>query len=149
MKKILFLVVVLLAGLGIGGGVAFTMVRVLGIGAPAKAAVETEKAEEAGKFMPTGKILAPLVFADGRLAGYAALEVQLQVDEAKADFVNQRMPLLLHAINMRTYRTPLAAGPDGMLPDLEAFRKVVESAAAEAFGQKIVRKVAVTAATPA
>jgi hypothetical protein len=77
------------------------------------------------------------------------MDVQLEVDEAKAEFVGQRMPLLLHAINMRTYRTPMAAGPDGMLPDLEGFRKLVDAASNEAFGPKIVRKIAVTGANPA
>ncbi|PVX30433.1 hypothetical protein [Sphingomonas pokkalii] len=150
MKKILFLLVVLAAGLGIGGGAAYAMVRMLGIGASAaQAEAEAEKKEEPARFVPTGRVLAPLVFADGRLAGYAAFEVQLEVDEAKADFVTARIPLLLHAINMRTYRTPLAAGPDGMLPNLDAFRKVVDTAATEAFGAHMIRKVAVTAATPA
>lgn len=150
MKKMLFLVVALLAGLAAGGGTAYAMVKMLGIGgAPAKEEAKAEEKEEPGKFVPTGKILVPLVFADGKLAGYASLDVQLEVEEAKADFVTQRMPLLLHAINMRTYRTPMAAGPDGMLPDLEGFRKLVDAAATEAFGAHIVRKVAVTGANPA
>lgn len=147
----LFLIVALIAGLAAGGGTAYAMVKMLGIGgngAPKQEAKKEEK-EEGGKFVPTGKVLVPLVFPDGRLAGYASMEVQLQVEEAKADFVSQRMPLLLHAINMRTYRTPMAAGPDGMLPDLEGFRKVVDAAATEAFGAKIVHKIAVTNANPA
>lgn len=147
MKKMLFLIVALLAGLAAGGGTAYAMVKMLGIGA-GKQEAKAEK-EEPAKFVPTGRILVPLVFADGRLAGYAAMEVQLQVDEAKADFVTQRMPLLLHAVNMRTYRTPMAAGPDGMLPDLEGFRKVIDASATEAFGPKMIRKIAVTEANPA
>nr|WP_315382962.1 hypothetical protein [uncultured Sphingomonas sp.] len=148
MKKLLFLIVALVAGLSAGGGTAYAMMKMLGIGAP-KQEAQAEEKEEAGKFVPTGKVLVPLVFADGHLAGYASMEVQLQVDEAKADFVTQRMPLLLHAINMRTYRTPMAAGPDGMLPDLEGFRKLVDASANEAFGPKVVRKIAVTNANPA
>jgi hypothetical protein len=146
-KKLLFLIVALIAGLAAGGGTAYAMVKMLGIGAP-KQEAQAEK-EEPAKFVPTGKVLVPLVFADGHLAGYASMEVQLEVDEAKADFVTQRMPLLLHAINMRTYRTPMAAGPDGMLPDLEGFRKLVDTSANEAFGPKVVRKIAVTNANPA
>jgi len=147
-KKLLFLVVALIAGLAAGGGTAYAMVKMLGSGAPKQEAAAVEK-EAPAKFVPTGKVLVPLVFADGHLAGYASMEVQLEVDEAKADFVTQRMPLLLHAINMRTYRTPMAAGPDGMLPDLEGFRKLVDASASEAFGAKVVRKVAVTNANPA
>lgn len=149
MKKLLFLIVALIAGLAAGGGTAYAMVKMLGIGGPPKQESAAEEKEEPAKFVPTGKILVPLVFADGRLAGYASMDVQLEVDEAKAEFVGQRMPLLLHAINMRTYRTPMAAGPDGMLPDLEGFRKLVDAASNEAFGPKIVRKIAVTGANPA
>ena len=59
------------------------------------------------------------------------------------------MPLLLHAINLRTFRSPLASGPDGMLPDIEQFRAVVMTAAPEAFGEGMVRHVAITQANPA
>ena len=34
-----------------------------------------------------------------------------QVSAGEAEAVAARMPLLLHAINLQTYRTPLAAGP--------------------------------------
>ncbi len=149
MKKLLFLIVALLAGLAAGGGTAYAMVKMLGIGGPPKQEAKAEEKEEPAKFVPTGKILVPLVFADGRLAGYASMDVQLEVDEAKVEFVTQRMPLLLHAVNMRTYRTPMAAGPDGMLPDLEGFRKLIDASATEAFGAKVVRKIAVTGANPA
>ncbi len=67
----------------------------------------------------------------------------------KADYVTARLPLLLHAINMRTFRTPMASGPDGLLPDLETFRRVVMASAPEAFGPGVLRKVAVTKVNPA
>ncbi|MDP5281207.1 hypothetical protein Q9Q95_19940 [Sphingomonas sp. DG1-23] len=147
MKKILFLLVTLLAGLGLGGGAAYATVMLLGpkpAGAAAASHTEVEPS-----FVDAGKILAPLVFADGRLSGYVQFQVQLEVPADKAEFVAARMPLLLHAINMRTYRTPMAAGPDGLIPDLETFRKVVMTAAPEAFGAGVLRKVAVTQANPA
>jgi hypothetical protein len=146
MKKILFLLVTLLAGLGLGGGAAYATVMLLG---PKPAAATVAKDEAAPSFVDAGKILAPLVFADGRLSGYVQFQVQLEVPADKAEFVAARMPLLLHAINMRTYRTPMAAGPDGLIPDLETFRKVVMAAAPEAFGAGVLRKVAVTQANPA
>lgn len=146
MKKALFLLIVLLAGLGLGGGAAFATMLVLGPSHEAEGA----KAEDVKvNFVPAGKVLAPLVFADGHLAGYVQFDVELEVPQDKSEFVTERLPLLLHAINMRTYRTPMAAAPDGMLPDIEVFRKVVLQAAQEAFGAPIVRKVAVTAASPA
>ena len=146
MKKILFLLVTLLAGLGLGGGAAYATVMLMGPQKP-RAAHAAEEVEPS--FVDAGKVLAPLVFADGRLSGYVQFQVQLEVPADKAEFVTARMPLLLHAINMRTYRTPMAAGPDGLIPDLETFRKVVMTAAPEAFGAGVLRKVAVTQANPA
>jgi len=149
MKKILFLLIVLLAGLGLGGGAAFATMLVLGPAHGTESGSAKEAAEEVKvSFVPTGKVLAPLVFADGHLAGYVQFDVELEVAADKSAFVTERLPLLLHAINMRTYRTPMAAAPDGMLPDIEVFRKVVLQASQEAFGAPIVRKVAVTAASP-
>jgi hypothetical protein len=150
MKKILFLLIVLVAGLGLGGGAAFATMLALGPRHETEAGGASAPAEETDvSFVPTGKVLAPLVFSDGHLAGYVQFDVQLEVAKDKSDFVTARLPLLLHAINMRTYRTPMAAGPDGLLPDLDVFRKVVLQAAQEAFGAPLVRKVAVTSATPA
>ena len=146
MKKLLPLLA-LVGGTAVGGGAAYGTSMILGPRAEASAA----KAETAGptSFVPASKILAPLVMADGRLSGYVSFEVQLEVAADEADGVTERLPLLLHAINMRTYRTPLAAGPDGMLPDLGGFRKVVMDAAPEAFGANVVRRVAITQAQPA
>ena len=146
MKKILFLLIILLAGLGLGGGAAYATVMLLGPKAPAAASAHDDVEPS---FVDAGKILAPLVFADGRLSGYVQFQVQLEVPADQAEFVTARLPLLLHAINMRTYRTPMAAGPDGLIPDLETFRKVVMAAAPEAFGAGVLRKVAVTQANPA
>nr|WP_294815818.1 hypothetical protein [uncultured Sphingomonas sp.] len=145
MKKTLFLLAILLAGLGLGGGAAYATVLLLGPRAPVAGA----HAPVEPSFVDAGKILAPLVFADGRLSGYVQFQVQLEVPADKAEFVAARLPLLLHAINMRTYRTPMAAGPDGLIPDIETFRKVVMAAAPEAFGAGVLRKVAVTQANPA
>lgn len=146
MKKILFLLFILLTGLGLGGGAAYATVMLLGPKAPAE---RPTYGEVEPSFVDAGKILAPLVFADGRLSGYVQFQVQLEVPADKAEFVTARLPLLLHAINMRTYRTPMAAGPDGLIPDIETFRKVVMTAAPEAFGAGVLRKVAVTQANPA
>ncbi|MCX8474608.1 MAG: hypothetical protein MT490_02315 [Sphingomonas sp.] len=151
MKKILFLLTVLLSGLGLGGGAAYATVLLLGAQAPAPATAAAAHVDDKVEpsFVDAGKILAPLVFADGRLSGYVQFQVQLEVPADKAEFVSARLPLLLHAVNMRTYRTPMAAGPDGLIPDLETFRKVVMAAAPEAFGPGVLRKVAVTQANPA
>ena len=140
MKKILFLAIVLLSGLGLGGAAAFGTLVVLG----------PRPAHAATAFVQVDKLLAPLVSPDdGRLTGYVQFQFNLEVPKDKSSEVTKRLPLLLHAINMRTFRTPMAAGKDGLLPSLEQFRKIVEAAAPEAFGASVVRKVAITQATPA
>lgn len=147
MKKLLFPIVVILAGLGLGGGAAYA--TVMAIGGPGKGSAAAKHVEVEPSFVDAGKMVAPLVYDDGRLSGYVQFSVQLEVPEDKAEFVTARLPLLMHAINMRTYRTPMAAGPDGLLPDLETFRKVVMTAGNEALGPGVLKKVAVTQAIPA
>src|SRR4051812_33338911 len=117
--KILLPAAALLGGLAAGGGTAYATAQFLGL--HRQKAVETADTV----FIPTGPIMAPLVFADGRLSGYVSFQVQLEVDSDRSEELKTRMPLLLDAINMRTYKTPMASGPDGMLPSLETFRTVV------------------------
>lgn len=145
MKPALLTPILLLAGLGLGGGTAYGVHKLL----PPATATPAKPKPETTSFVPTGKILAPLVFADGRLSGYVSFEVQLETTDTEVEFVTARMPMLLNAINMRTFRTPMAAGPDGMLPDLERFRQIVMVGADEAFGPRIVRRAVITQATPA
>lgn len=144
MKRILTLLLLAAAGVGVGGGAAYATGAILGSlpANPQPAAAET-------KFVPAGKILAPLVFPDGRLSGYVSFEVHLDVPTERSAWVSARLPLLLNAVNMRTYRTPMAAGRDGMLPNIGIFRDVVLEASAEAFGAGVVKRVAVTEAAPA
>ena len=144
MKRGLVIGACLAGGLVTGGGAALTVQTALPVAAPAAAPVATSL-----EFVPTGAILAPLVFEDGQLAGYAFFELQLQVPGDRADKVIADMPLLIHAINLQTYRTPLAAGPNGQVPDLPAFRRLVATAADKVFGRGAVRRVAITQARPA
>ncbi|MEG3144341.1 hypothetical protein U1839_06705 [Sphingomonas sp. RT2P30] len=149
MKPALLAPILLLAGLGIGGGAALAVQWFLPPPA-AKVAGDARKVEVIGtSFTPTGKILAPLVFSDGRLSGYVTFEVQLETVDADVAFVTARLPVLMNAINMRTFRVPMASGPDGMLPNLTAFQKIVMESSNEAFGPRIVRRVVITQAAPA
>ncbi len=146
MKRIMIGFAAVIAGLGVGGAGAWGVSRYF----PHHAGGEKAPAgNEPSEFVPTGEILAPLVFADGRLSGYVTFECQLEVTEGTGEDVGARLPLLLNAVNMRTYRAPLASGPDGLVPGLGAFRRVVMEAAAEVYGKDVVRSVAVTRAAPA
>ena len=134
----------LIAGIAVGGGAAFGTDLIM-----QRAAAAPATADELPIFVATGPILSPLVFPDGRLAGYVSVEAQLQVSPDQAAFVTDRLPLLLHAVNMRTFRTPMSSGPDGMLTDLGVFRQVLTTACTEAFGPGVIKIVAITKAVPA
>ena len=141
MKHFLLFPVVLAAGLATGGGAAFG-IRTVSPTAAAKPVIDTG-------FVPAGAILVPLVAADGTLAGYARVDVQLEVETGTIELVSGRLPVLLDAINRRTYKAPLAASSDRLLPDLATFRTLVAAAAVEAYGKGVVRRVAVTSARAA
>lgn len=149
MKKIIVPLALLAAGAGVGGAAAWGTALVGAARAPFDAGADAGYDVEALAFVPAGTIVAPLVSADGRLAGYVAADVALGVPEADAGHVAERLPLLLHAVNLRSFQTPLAAGPDGLLPDIERLRALVADAAAEAYGKGVVREVAVVKAVPA
>ncbi|MGN6122512.1 MAG: hypothetical protein ACTHOJ_06105 [Sphingomonas oligoaromativorans] len=141
MKKALLSALILIAGLGTGGAGAFATSLVM--------ADRHAQAERDTRFVSTGPIIAPLVFADGRLSGYVTFEGQIEVSSEQAEKIRRELPLLLDAVNMRTYRTPMASGPDGLVPGVDAFRRVLLDAAVQTFGRETVRRAIVTQATPA
>ncbi|PNU02736.1 hypothetical protein A8V01_25790 [Novosphingobium guangzhouense] len=145
MKRIVMGLLATVAGLGVGGAGAWGVIQF----APQ---LLTGHAKKPGsgptEFVPPVEVLAPLVMADGHLSGYETFEIQLEVPQGTTDDVAAKLPLLMNAVNLRTYRAPLAAGPDGMLPGLDAFRRVVMDAAADVYGKGAVRSVAVTKASP-
>ncbi|MGN6374332.1 MAG: hypothetical protein ACTHMG_02135 [Sphingomonas sp.] len=146
MKKLLLRFFLLLAGAGVGAGSGVAAHLLLGPHSVSQAKAATPSPTT---FVPLPRMLAPLVLPDGSLSGYVAFELQLGVGEKDAPRVTAELPLLQHAINMRTYRTPLAAGADGALPDIDLFRRVTMDAAKQVFGPGVVRRVAVTQALPA
>lgn len=147
MKKLLGLFVLLLLGVGLGGGAAYGVSHLLGP-PPDPRTLAKQPAQVETAFVPAGTVLVPVVAGDGRLSGYAQFDVQLEVPVDKSVEVTGRLPLLLHAINLRAWRTPMAAGPDHVLPDLRAFAALVTQAAHEALGKEAVVHVAVTGARP-
>lgn len=142
MKKILLPLGIVLAGAATGAGSALAVRHFTG--SPQK----TPKAASPLVFVTVAKIVAPLVLSDGGLAGYVSFDVDLQVDEPAQADVTGKLPLLLHAINMRSYRSPLATGHDGMLPDIGGLRTLVAAACVEAFGKSTVHRIAITRAEP-
>ena len=140
MKRFIQLLIVPAAGLALGAAGAFA-VHVAEV-AQDSAALRTTS------FVPAGTILLPLVLPDGRLSGYVNVTTQIEVPLAAQEKVRSDMPLLLDAINMRAYRTPLASGADGQIPRVDAFRKLVFDAAVATFGRNDVRRAVVTQVQP-
>lgn len=135
----------MVGGIGVGGGAAVLASKLLG---PVPNGHASSATKETG-FVTAGNITAPLVMADGRLSGYVSFDASLEVGLDEVERVNARLPLLRHAVNMQTYRVPMAAGPDGLVPNLESFRMIVTNAAKQTYGPDTVRFVAVTNAVPA
>ncbi|WP_375195273.1 hypothetical protein [Sphingobium sp.] len=140
MKKLLGAMLALTLGVGVGGASAYVVALVH----PPSGHMPVKRTE----FVQTGAIMAPLTFPDGRLSGYVSFEVQLEVPAGEGESVKAKLPLLLNAVNMRTYRTPLASGQDGLIPALDPFRKVVIDAAREIYGDGLVHRAVVTQASP-
>lgn len=130
-----------LLGVAVGSGAAFGTVRVMS----GKPLISMESPRV---FLPTGTITAPLVSADGRLAGYVQFEAQLEVPGNQVAEMRGRLPLLLDAMTMRTFKTPMASGPDGLLPNVEVARRILRQAAGEVYGRDQVSKVVITQTSP-
>ena len=146
MKRPLLLLLAGVAGLGVGGGAALGVAQLAPPAADGAKAKPQEPVDT--EFVTTGSVITPLVFPDARFAGYVGIEAQLEVAPDEAEAVRARMPLLLHEINLRTFKTPMAAGPDGQMPDLETYRRILQEAAPRIFGAGVVRRVAITQARP-
>lgn len=145
LKKIITLLLILLLGLGAGAGAAFGVSQLLGP-PPTPDPHAAKKIETA--FVPTGPLVLPIVTTDANLSGYGAFEMQIEValdDEAD---VGANMPMVLHAINMRAWATPMAAGRQKILPDLDVLTRLALDAAQKALGKGKVLRVVVTSARP-
>lgn len=150
MKKILLSLVVIAAGVGTGAGAGLGASMLLADGKPPAGACKTAAevaADNKPVFVLAGDVKTPVVFDDGRLAGYVQFTVQLEVPQAAQQAIGEQLPLLLNAINMRTFKTPMARSPDGRIPDLDVFRALVMDASAEAFGKGKVTRALITDVT--
>lgn len=131
----------LIAGAGGGAGAALLL--------PAGEKPRAPVSAGDGAFVTLGALLVPLSLEDGQFTGYVRIEAQLDVMAEDAEGVKERLPLVIHAVNIRAYGKPLAAGPDGRLPDAAAFRAIVSEEANKVLGKGVVRSVALTSLAPA
>ena len=142
-NKILTGLVMLVSGTAIGGATAYGLINFMPQVLPA-----FEAPAAASEFMEMPPVMAPLVDKTGKLVGYGAFEIQYEVPKGEAEEMAASIPVLLDAINMRTYRAPLAGGTDSVIPSLGALRKVLLEAGAEVYGKERIRSVAITRASP-
>lgn len=140
-KTLLLLPLGLAAGAAGGGAAAYLLPREQGRPAP----VEVGD----GKFVTMGALLVPITLPDGQFTAYVTVEPQLEVAVSDEEGVTARLPLVIHAVNVRLYRTPLAGGADGRLPDAGKIRTVIAEEASKVLGRGVVRSVALTRIAPA
>ncbi len=128
---------------GAGGGAGVSLVT-----APKSAKAEP-LAAASGRFVTLGALLIPVMLADGQLTAYVTIEAQIEVGEADEEAATERVPLIIHAVNLRAFTTPLGAGPDGRLPDAARVRAIVAEEAGKILGSGRVRSIALTRLAPA
>lgn len=141
-KPLLLLTLGLLSGAAGGAGMTFLLPA--GEAAPRAAVTAGD-----GRFVTIGALLVPILVDDRQLTAYATVEAQLEVGEADEEGVTARLPLVIHAVNVQLYGTPLASGPDGRLPDAAVLRKVFAEESQRVLGPGVVRSVALTRIAPA
>ncbi len=139
----------IIGGLVIGGGAG--VAADLGYARWTAMQEASAKAEPAPppEYVKLGPALIPLADADGRLAGYARIDIDLEVAGGQAEHLQDLVPLVRHEINMVAWQTPLAAGPDGRLIALDRLRMLVAGAADRALGPHAAKRVLVQAVAPA
>lgn len=146
MKQIIVIILCLLVGLGAGAGGTYAYALNFGLGD--KQGPDRPDPKGANKVLPPFKVRAPITFEDGTLATYAVFKVQLVVKEEAAMKAEEEEAMVINAINMRTFKTPLVKGPDGQIPDVEVFRKIVSAAGTEALGKGVVSNILITDVQP-
>lgn len=143
-------IAVVFAGLLVGGSGAVGIQYAVGAMMPAAVAAQRAERPEDVEYVEVGKIMVPVVDHDGDLMSYLKVEAMLEVPEGTGEEVKVKLPVVIHEINMVTWRTALSAGPDGRLVDTNALQKIFAGAAARVYGKDVkVERVLLTSTIPA
>ncbi len=146
MKHLVIIIFALLLGVGSGGSAMYFLGPTVDRAAqPASAAPALR---EGSVILRPFKVRTPIVYSDGNLSTYVKFSVQLLVTKDFADKANEMQPMVINEINMRTFRTPLAMGPDGQIPNLQVFRDIALASARKVLGRSNVNKVLITDVEP-
>jgi hypothetical protein len=144
MNRSLFLVATVVVGIVLGGATGWAASQFL---VPMLKPV-SKPAQEPTAFLEMPRMLGPIVDQEGRLMGYNQFIVHVEIQTKSDEDLKQWVPLLQDAINMRTFRTPMAVGTDGQRPNLDMLRQMVRAAAEEVLGKKEVRRILITESQP-
>jgi hypothetical protein len=137
----------LIAGIGAGAGAGIG--GALGWDAWQAAQAAAPEPDLPPEYVKLGPALIPLADPEGRLAGYARIDIALEVKGGEALKLQDLVPVVRHEINMTAWREPLAAGPDNRFVALERVRTMVAAATERALGPGVAKRVLVQAVTPA
>lgn len=140
----------------VAGGLVAGSIAALGIqysvGATVPLAIAKERADRpiAMEYVALGKVTLPVVDKDGDLVRYVAIDASLEVPQGDGDEAKTKLPVVLHQINMVTWKSALSSGPDGELVDTNAVEKIFETAAKQVYGKDLpVNRVLLTSTIPA
>lgn len=141
---------VVFAGLFVGCGGAVGIQYAVGAMVPAALAAEQAAAPKAVEYVEVGKLMVPVVDHEGDLVSYLRVEATLEVPEGSGEDVRSKLPIVMHEVNMRTWKTALSQGADGRLVDTNGLEKIFSAAAREVYGKEIgVKRVLLTSTIPA
>lgn len=149
MKPIVIILLSAIVGAAGGGGAHLALAR---LAPPAATDAKPHAAEEhegPWHFMSLGPLLLPVTDMTGQFAGYATIEIAIEVPAEQEEAGKERIPLVVDAINRQVWRTPIGINAARRTLDLDALRRLALASARTTFGEDMVRSVAVTKVEPA
>lgn len=141
-------VLVGLAGLALGSLSAVGIQYSVGAMVPAKIIAEREAAPKPVEYVSIDNFTLPLVDKDGDLISYLKVGVSLEVPEGAAADMKDKLPIVMHEVNMATWDAGLSRGKDGRLFDASAVEKIFMGAAKDVYGNDLVKRVLLISAIP-
>lgn len=91
------------------------------------------------------RMMLPIVAEGGTLHGYTVVDMAIDTPPDRRAFVQGRLPLVRHAINLVAWETPVVRANDPAKLDIAAMQKMLTRAAREATAVDAVRGVQVRA----
>lgn len=143
-------VVLLLAGLAIGGGGAAGYF--LFMHKPANAAAPAPEKEATAKkrdkdYVKIERMMVPLIDPEGRLVRYASLDIHLQVDADKRAEADMNVALARAAITRRMSQESVVSLKDSGVVDYDRADAILTEAVNAGYGKPMVDKVLIVAIT--